>query len=58
MGNVSDMDPELPLITALTLNADGVVKVFGVIGVDGDDVVAAAVNAVGTFIGTRLIVGA
>ena len=56
--DICDVDPEFPLITALTLNADGVVKVFGVIGVDGDDVVAAAVNAVGTFIGTRLIVGA
>lgn len=49
VGDVGDVDPEFPMAVGGGLDTDGVVEVFGVIGVDGDDVVGAAVGAIDEF---------
>jgi hypothetical protein len=45
MGDVSDVDPEPPLAVIGGLEIDGVVEVLGIVGVDGNGVVVAAVFA-------------
>jgi hypothetical protein len=44
MGNVGDVDPEAPAVPGW-FKVYGVVEVFGVVWIDGDDVVTAAIRA-------------
>ena len=55
MRDIGDVYPELPLALGDALEADGVIEIFGVIGVDGDDEVLAAVFAAGDLLRLHLI---
>ncbi len=56
MGDIGDVDPQAPL-AVLALHADGVVEVLGVIRVNGDDRMRAAVHAPRALLRRGLVVG-
>ena len=45
MRDVGDVDPELPLRCAVPFQANGVVEIFRVVGIDRNDLLAAAIDA-------------
>src|ERR1035441_4466734 len=49
MRYVGNVDPQLPLVLAGALEANRVVEVLGIVGIDGDNLVSAAIRAPGSF---------
>ena len=55
MRHIGDVDPQFPLPVGGGLEANGVVKILGVIGVDGHDGMVAAIGAPGQFVRANLL---
>ncbi len=55
MGNIGDMDEKFPLASGGVLEADGIIEIFGVIRIDGDDEMAAAIFPSGQLFGAHLV---
>ena len=51
---VRNVNPELPVILGNSVEADGVVEVLGIVGIDGDDLMTPAILAPGNFTGAHL----